>query len=153
MKIVIPKVIVQVAMSEYAPELEGKFLSVWVNPSMEKMQGYFDLVNEMQAAELEKARDALIEKPQEPPANQTILQRTFDQLTKWIGLKRTQKDEGIDLRLLKWYVEMWSQGPEESRWSIDELKELEQQDPTFLSWMISQTWQARTAHIERKKKA
>ena len=54
--------------------------------------------------------------------------------------------------LLKWYAFVWSQGEVESHWTVDELKEIEMEDPAFLSWMIGATWEARKAHMDRKKK-
>ena len=67
--------------------------------------------------------------------------------------KKETKSEGVSLALLEWYAEAWSQSPDEkSHWTAQELRTLEQEDPTFLSWMIAQTWKARAEHMERKKK-
>jgi hypothetical protein len=158
-KINIPKVVVPVHMVEYAAELEGKFLHVWVNPSKQKLQEYTDLMTGLQKEELETARQILL--PQETAKNNGgavressgIIKASFDQLAHWLSTKKEQKSNGVDPRLLEWYAEIWSQGPENARWTADELHELEMQDPTFLSWMIARTWQTRVEHIERKKKA
>lgn len=80
------------------------------------------------------------------------LRKAFELMQHWLRIKKEQPTEGIDHRLLTWFIEIWNHGPAESRWDVDELLELEAQDPSFLSWMIAQTWQARAEHIERKKK-
>ena len=154
MKISIPKVIMPVDLGEYAAELTGKTLQVWVNPSMRKLQEYNDLVTELQTNELAAARETLLsEKPSaEEPRREENLFRLFSQLSNWLNMKRNRKTEGTDPKILKWYAEIWSQGPDDTRWSLVELQALEVEDPAFLSWMISQTWNVRSVHIEKKKK-
>jgi hypothetical protein len=151
MKITIPKIILPVEMTDYSPELAGKFLFVWVNPPREMLAQYDELVNELQTKELENARRTLFPAEQ-PKAESSGLQQTFDTLKHWLHIKAETKPEGIDEKLLRWYAEVWSQGPEDSRWTVAELRELEMQDPAFLSWMIAETWQTRNEHVQRKKK-
>jgi hypothetical protein len=114
MKINIPKVIVPVDMSEYAPELAGQCLHVWVNPPLDVLGAHLALAAEVRNAPVSA------ETMQDP--------------------------------LLEWYVGVWSHGPEPTHWTIAEVKEVERDDPAFLSWMISATWNARKAHMDRKKK-
>jgi len=109
MKINIPTVIVQVPMEDYAAELAGNALNVWVNPPLSVLNEHLKLVTD-------KA---------DPTAGQSIL---------------------------AWYARIWSQGALDSQWTVDELRELEQKDPALLGWMISATWEARQAHVDRKKK-
>jgi hypothetical protein len=150
MKITIPKVILSVDMVEYSPELAGKYLHVWVNPPKDKLQEYDDLVTALQARELETAQRKLF--PEGEEKEESGLLRSFHVLTHWLKIKREEKAEGIDEKLLRWYAEIWSQGPEDARWTVEELRTLESQDPAFLSWMISHTWATRTEHLQRKKK-
>jgi hypothetical protein len=162
MKIQIPKVIVPVPMDEFASELKGKYLYVWVNPPKTKLQEYDDLVTALQSRELETARQTLIPDEQkaeggrqtgEGNGQRTVLSRSFDQLAHWLNLRKTTPAAGIDEKLLAWYAEIWSQGPDDTHWTVAELRETEDMDPSFLSWMISRTWQTRTDHLQRKKKA
>ena len=99
MKIVIPKVIVAVSMAEYAPELEGKFLQVWVNPPMQILKAYDDLVTSLQARELESAR-RMLEIP-ETKDNRSPLWKAFDQALHWVNHKKETKSEGVNLALLE----------------------------------------------------
>ena len=155
MKIRIPKVALAVDLAEYAAELAGKCLYVWVNPPKTKLQEYDDLVTMLQSRELDAARKTLL--PESQPSaiseQRSVLARTFDQMFHWLRVKRETKSDGIDARLLEWYAEIWSQGPQDTQWTVEELRTLEEQDPSFLSWMIARTWSKRTEHVERKKKA
>ena len=119
MKINIPKVIVGVDMGEYAPELSGRMLQVWVNLPLDVLSEHLAMAARLAPSLAESAL-------------------TFE----------GDGQEG----LLKWYAFVWSQGDVESHWTVDELKEIEQEDPAFLSWMIGATWEARKAHMDRKKK-
>ena len=152
MKINIPKIILPVSMTDYAPELDGQFLQVWVNPPKSKLQEYDDLVTELQARELESARTTLFPADETKEAESSGLLKTFEMLKHWLHIKAQKKPVGIDEKLLCWYAEMWSQGSEETRWTVAELRLLEDQDPAFLSWMIRKTWETRADHIQRKKK-
>lgn len=155
MKITIPKVIIVVQLSEYHPDLDGKALHIWVNPPIEKLREYDQLVTRLQARELESTRARLMPAPGAPEveSKKGPLERAMDQLGHWLKHKQTQDMTEIDLEYLSWFVELWSQGPEAERWTLEEIRELEAQDPTFLEWMIAQTWKARREHIEKKKKA
>ena len=149
MKIVIPKIVVQVDMADYAPELQGQYLHVWVNPPMRVLETYRRLLTDLQANELASAQAAL-----EAPVDEarSPLWKAFDQAKLWLKAKKEENATGVDPKLLGWYAEFWSHGPVDARWTLDELQALEQDDPSFLSWMIGQTWKARAEHLERKKK-
>lgn len=153
MKINIPKVIVPVELNGYAAELAGQFLQVWVNPPQEKLKAYDALVTDLQQQELTRARKILL--PEQEPARKkaSVFAPIFAQVEHWLKVKKEEKPQGLDTKMLEWYAEIWSQGPQDSQWSVEELRTLEAQDPTFLSWMIAQTWKTRTAHIENKKKS
>lgn len=118
MKIEIPRVVVPVDMSEYAPELAGQYLHVWVNPPLDKLGEHLML------------------------AAQATLSPT----------SAPSPDKRGEDQLLEWYVEVWSQGPEPTHWTLEEIHDIQQQDPAFLVWMIQATTTARREHLERKKK-
>jgi len=163
MKINIPKVVIPVSLAEYAPELQGKFLHVWVNQPRERLREYDDLVTEMQERSMAEARKSVESQtskvvPQGDDKGQegrtsTVMEKVFDQIRAMLRFKRERKADGIDVKLLKWYAEMWSQGPDDTKWTVDELQELEAQDPAFLSWCIARSWNERLEHMQRKKKA
>jgi len=136
MKIVIPKVIVGVDMGEYAPELAGRMLQVWVNLPL-------DVLSEHLAMAARLSPSALRASP--PNSESTNLGESNPESA------LTFEGDGQE-GLLNWYAFVWSQGEVESHWTVDELKEIEMEDPAFLSWMIGATWEARKAHMDRKKK-
>jgi len=155
MKINIPKIITQISMTAYSSELEGNWLYVWVNPPMEMLAEYNQLVTRVQEQELAGARKVLVDgesAPENGRKSATGLALAFDQAAKWLNLKKETPADGLDIKLLDWYARLWSQGPAETHWTVSELRTLEAQDPAFLSWMIGETWQALTAHKQQKKK-
>ncbi len=111
-KIDIPKVVATVDLGEYAQELRGKFLCVWVNLPQDVLTEHFLLAGKVKA--------------DEPNAY---------------------------TEMLSWYARIWSQGTPETHWTLEELRELESKDASFLSWMISATWAKYAEHKEFKKKA
>lgn len=62
------------------------------------------------------------------------------------------KSEKLDA-LFDWYAKIWSQGAADTHWTVEEITQLEQDDPAMLGWMISQTWEQRREHTDRRKKA
>ena len=111
MKIEIPKVLTAVDLAEYAPELKGKFLNIWVNAPLDVLSRYVEL-----------------------------------------GALTRSGDENAAVDMLNWYAEIWSQGREDTRWTLDELKELDKENVAFLRWMISATWVKIEEHRTYKKK-
>lgn len=166
MKINIPKVISAVPMAEYAPKLEGKFLHVWVNPPMQKLREYERLRTTLQQEAIEDIQKRMGTNGNEQKAeggeqsavsgqqSEGAFARVLAQAATWLRVMKTtqQNLDGLDPKMLTWYSEIWSQGPQDTRWAVDELNDLQMQDPAFLSWMISATWRARAEHLERKKK-
>lgn len=141
MKINIPKVIVGVDMGEYAPELAGRMLQVWVNLPLDVLSEHLAM-----AARLNQTPSVL------PPTGTTRASPPNIPAGVFGGESALTFEGDGQEGLLKWYAFVWSQGEVESHWTVDELKEIEMEDPAFLSWMIGATWEARKAHMDRKKK-
>lgn len=147
MDIQIPKLVVTVDFGEYAPELAGQSLHVWINPPMATLAQYNDLVVAMQERDLDEAAKNMGAAPVNEKASLIGHIRSLVRLKSRLpGVYQTDKG------LLEWYAHLWSQGPQETRWTADELRRIEAKDPSFLAWMIERTWQKRAEHIERKKK-
>jgi len=142
--ITIPKLVKTVDFGEYAPELAGQCLHVWINPPMGFLAKYNDLVTAMQERDLDEAAKNLDEKTG----------GLLEHIRSLVRLKsRLPSAQHTDQGLLEWYAQLWSQGPQETRWTAAELRQIEAKDPSLLAWMIERTWQKRAEHIERKKKA
>lgn len=126
MDIKIPKVLASVDFGEYAPELKGKKLHVWVNPPLGLLRKHDEAL-------------ALIKPGNTAPTDNT---KPLPNL----GEARTVFRE--------FYAELWSQhADDETHWSADELAALEEADPAFFSWMVAQTWTLRNEHISKKKRS
>jgi len=151
MKIEIQKVIVKVPLAEFAESYQSAgdpILHVWVNIPRALLQKreeldteytrlYFDA--EIQARnfrekyESTKDRERLVrENEKEQDAIQAKL-------------------EDYKLRSHAWFSELWSQGPENTRWPVDDIIELENSDHMLLGWMADKTRELlRTRRLDQK---
>lgn len=111
MKFDIPKIIEMIDLGEYAPELSGQYLHVWVNPPIKMLREHNGILS---------AKNI--------PADQRM--QSF----------------------YEFYAAWWSHGPEGTHWTAEEIREAEEHDPAFVSWLVSRSWSARRNHIEEKKK-
>lgn len=62
-----------------------------------------------------------------------------------------KENDGDELNA--WYAVIWSQGENGTRWTVEEILALQEQDPAFLAWMIRETWDRRSEHIAKKKRS
>lgn len=60
MQITIPKIVVPVDMSEYAPELAGHWLHVWVNPPLDKLGEHMMLSAQLQVKTAGNSEEPLL---------------------------------------------------------------------------------------------
>ena len=146
MRINIPRVVIAVPLKDYAPELDGQHLHVWVNPSIARLNEFRNLVADMQERDLDKVQTR-IEAPAEPATGLRGMVQSLKRMA------RSRQVQRVDERILAWYAELWSQGPADTHWTVRELQQLEEQDPAFLGWLINRSWEVRSEHIERKKKS
>jgi hypothetical protein len=132
MDIKIPKVLASVDFGEYAPELKGKKLHVWVNPPLALLRKHDEAL-------------ALIK-----PKN--LLPLPTDAAAPEFATEEAKEEAKGAFR--EFYAELWSQHADnETYWSADELAALEEADPAFFSWMVAQTWTLRNEHISKKKRS
>lgn len=65
--------------------------------------------------------------------------------------------ERIGAEMIAWYAELWSQGPEDTRWSVEDVNTLIEQmndtDPGLWVWLTGQSQEMIVAHRQQKKKA
>lgn len=120
MKFKIPKIVKTLDLRRYAPEMDVE-LHVWVNPPRVKM---------VELSVLESSVTTLLEQLDGKPD---------DELAKTLA----GEIEAIGLQMMAWYQEMWSQGPEETRWSAEEVTALvdhsRETDPRLWAWLTGMT--------------
>lgn len=145
----IPKLVLPIDLGDYAPELAGEILNVWVDPPRRMLQEYDALIADVQEKELKRVSADLKTPPQEStPMFQSFLAsaKTLLQARK----KNIEHAEGTDARILCWYVDIWSQG--EHSLTLDEVKRIEEENPAFLGWLIGETWRMIHDNRIRQKK-
>jgi hypothetical protein len=128
-KINVPKVVRPLKLAEYAPEFEGEIL-VWVNPPRSILSMYAGLAGAAEGA-LVELRAAGTE-------------------------EAAQKVEKTGRALIEWYAGIWSQGPEDTRWPVEQIKELIEgtvdTDPRLWPWLAAQTLRMISEHRAMVKK-
>jgi hypothetical protein len=120
MKFEFPKVIRTIALKDYAPEMGDGVVEVWVNPPRSTWLKMFEISAEIQT--LANGIKKAIKEDQDTDEK-------VDQLN-----KKTQE-------LFQWYVEIWGQGSEDHRPTLEQVEELAKQetDPAFYPWITRKT--------------
>lgn len=125
MDIKIPKILTNIDLGGYDNALSGKFLTVWLNPTLALLREH-DAVMHAKKPEDEKITEE----------------------------EKAALDRKNEVAMNSWYARLWSQGADAaSHWTADEIDELNEKDPTLLAWMIRATWEVRSEHARKKKKS
>jgi len=134
-KIEIPRITRPLDFAEYAPEMAGAVIHVWVNPSRKLLDEHDALIDEA-----EKLRGQMAEGKASEEEQARIAQRLV----------------AIGHEIVAWHAEIWSQGPVELHWTADEIKELIQSsretDPKLWEWLGGRTIALITEHRFARKK-
>lgn len=116
----IPVVTRPLKLADYTPEFGDVTIQVWVNPPRKYLNRYDDIIN--------AAQPALV-KLKEDPGN----------------LEAAEIIKNSNQQFAQWYTEIWSAGPAETRWTIEEVNTLTQNaaetDPALWGWLTSHTMQ------------
>lgn len=158
MDIKIPKLVQPLDLSEYAPELKGQVLHVWVDPPRKIFQQYDLLVIEAEQKVAEEMEDdapaqAAVQ-DEEAPAVLKPFEQLKANLKRLLTIRRKRAEsraEGTDKQILEWYAVIWSQ-QSGSTWSVRDIMALEEENPSFFAWLIEQTWRMIRENRERNKK-
>jgi hypothetical protein len=130
MKIQIKKIVRDLNLGDYDAQYEGLTLKVWVNPDRGTI------------AEREELQAEFETKTQEIRSNNALA----EPFLKWVA-------EVYAPAILDWYARLWSQGEDaQTHWSVDEMKELDTQDPAMLEWMKRRSVQMAIQHRTQEKK-
>lgn len=137
MKIKVPKIIKQLHLTEYAPEMDVT-IDVWVNPPRAVM---------LEFSRLRALSEAF------PQRLSALSQEEIDERRK-IG----DGMNDVGRQIAEWYATIWSQGQDASRhWSTDEvitlMEGMTDTDPMLFVWLMVQTHRLIAAHRTDIKKA
>ena len=131
LKISVPKIVRDLDLGDYADELAGQVIQVWVNPPREKVLTYSDITAEIDGfdAEILKLHKRISEEPE-----------NVEELTEQINVLAGRVEKANDA-LFAWYAVIWSQGDEEE--SAESVREFATStmdtDPTLWRWVAQST--------------
>jgi len=154
MKIEIPKIVRPVDMGEYAEEMRGQLLYVWVNPPTALMDEYFRLRKDL--LETDDEINKLAEKSGSPagktPQNNAGQAPADDE--KINGLVKAIESQAAGMRDV--LAQLLSQGPEALRWTSEDvaalLTETADSDPQLYPWVVNAIFEQIGEHRARRKK-
>jgi hypothetical protein len=130
-KFAIPKITRPLALKDYAAEMDGAEIQVWVNPPREKLANLQELLITTSAAKQG------LSGPNPKDAAKTL--------------------EECGAGLMTWFAENWSQHPdEETHWTLEEVRALvahaTETDPELWTWLTNRTQEMIAYHRAGSKK-
>ena len=132
----IPKILKQLELAQYAPEFGDAVIQVWVNPPRDMLRQYGELLGEM------KRLQAVI--------------GIGDELNPDLVGQHAEALRSVHDHLKAWFASVWSQGPDETHWSEEDIGALlehsNETDPGLWSWLVEQTMRLIGEHRKRQKK-
>jgi hypothetical protein len=140
MKIDVPKIIRPLDLREYAPEM-GTEIQVWVNPPRAKV---------LEMAQLEATSGAIQQRMKE-------IRATESEVAAEEARKALEELEQTGQKIMVWFAEMWSQGPDpESHLTLEEVQKLVEHsvntDPVLWPWLCGRTRAMINEHRTKVKK-
>ncbi len=132
-RLAIPKVVLTLDLSQYAPgapETSDQPIRVWVNPPRAMLAQWDALIDQFQA----------------------LNTRASEEPEVWKGSEGKAAVDGF----FAWWAELWSQGPEETHWTAEEVQafkdECLQDDPPLWEFVTSETWRLIAEHRKASRK-
>lgn len=142
MQINIPRIVRPLNLADYAPEYAGAVIQVWVNPPRGRLTEYVGYLETVSAANKVIADyDTLSDPGGDEYASAEVAAQSLASTSEL---------------LIRWMAEAWSQGPPDSHWTADEIRQLIDKsvddDPGLYPWLISSTlWMIRDYRSGQKK--
>ena len=140
MNIVIPKIVKKIELKNYAAEFGETCVEVWVNPPVRLIDN-LRLARQKFSAASQRISEVVssgqqLSEDEKPEIEQAI---------------RESEQQQMEI-----YAELLSQGSEETRLGVDELKKLveetENTDPMFWPWLLTEVIESITEHRYSAKK-
>ena len=143
MKIELTPTLQTIDLGGWNPAAQGQLIYVWVDPRR-------DLLRERSAYSQEYASflaglripppDEPIEETKKETKQEKALRLEQERLE--LAGRQERLDEFLktwNVRVYAWYAELWSQGPQGTTWTVEELAELDQTNPKLLAWLIGRS--------------
>ena len=136
MKFDIPKIVRPLEMSAYAEEMEGLALQVWVNPTRNIKNSFDNLQIKIYGLKAESEKLLAAKKADEKKAEAL-----------------SKKIDAVNDSIYAWYANILSQSSDtDSHVSVDELKELTDEDPALWVYIATGTQALIGEHTEGIRK-
>jgi predicted nuclease with TOPRIM domain len=140
-KILAEKIVEPLDLGEYHAQFAGQVMQVWVNPPLAVRKRYAEIRRKTEAIRQEIKEDL--------------------QANKKLAAEQSREREELSGQLLKeqnaWLAEIWSQGPDDTRMTAEEVELLRAQtqetNPRLFSWLISRTIRMMAEHLGFVKNA
>ncbi len=161
MIIKLPKIVKPLKIGEYAPGSEEE-IQVWVNPPVKLLQEYDETIAKTGEILREIAKKVTTDKKTEDEHFDTekpVEPATVEDGNKEPPVKVAFQDEleKIGARQIGILSELWSQGPEDTHYSVEEIQQLiegtRDTDPNFWTWLKNTTILMIVQHRNDLKKA
>lgn len=149
MHIALPKTTRFLHFLDYDPEqpaLSGVGIQVWVDPPNAVIQDYHRI--NRQLADLLNLTAGTPAAPKTAP----IWTRLLSLLDARRKLAHTAPLAAYHRALFAWYAALWSQGPEGTHWTADELAVIYEDNPAFWKWLTATSWVMINVHWDEAKK-
>lgn len=148
MKPVIQTIVEDLPLRDYQPQYGDVCMKVWVNPPKN--------LTDQRIQHLAKAGRLKIELD-------TFMSLNIDGGAESVDQAKARMEEvvqemtALSIEMIAWLSEIWSQGPEETRMTSDELtefvKECDENDPMLYAWLVERTVEMIQDYRRKKKKA
>jgi hypothetical protein len=143
-KILAERIVEPLDLGEYHAQFAGQMLQVWVNPPLATRQRYAGIRREAEEIRKEVAEEVKAPSTALPP----------------VAPLRADRDERAGRLLTEqaaWLSEIWSQGPEDTRMTAEEVERLrsesQETNPRLFAWLISRTIHMMAEHLGIVKNA
>lgn len=143
MKINLPKTVRFLPFQEYDPEnsaLAGVGIYVWVDPPRAVLQEH-NRINRT-------FTEALKTTTGKPEKKLSIIDLVFRRQK----LSGTEPVQAYHQEITAWYAHLWSQGPAETQWTAEEIREIDEHNPAFLEYLYRRSWALIDEHRDQIKK-
>lgn len=142
MRFDLPKTVRPIALQDYDPgaeRLAGVEIMVWVDPPREWFERYYRIHREYSQAIL---KDTAALKKSRPLTMLNIFLRKAPDDT----VQRYRK------ALHDMFASLWSQGPDGTHWTAEEIDRMDDHNPAFTDWLYRRSWELIEEHKSAVKK-
>lgn len=148
-KISVPKIVRTLDLGEYAEEMRGTAVQVWVNPPRGLLMEYSGLAAAIVALRVDLQDVArLADAAQGTEDKQAEIRLRAEPLA--------QRLDEIGRGQMEILAQLWSQGPEDTRWTVEDVQALVSQcadsDPALVPWLRERTMQMIAEYRAGQKK-